>query len=697
MPPMRRLGGSIAIGCCVLSVAVTFPACSSDKTSTAAGGPPTSPSAPPSAAAAPVEPSSVGVDLADQDRCDPLVPARCLLPFPNDHFTVDDPNTPTGRRVSFVADSLPANAAGTHIDPTDLDRGDGFSPGATMIAEVPDVDLAASGAPTLVDAARSLEVSSSIVVWDATSSTRIPVWSELDANADDGEVPALLLHPMRNFVDGHRIVVGLRSLRRADGSELAPTAAFAAYRDGQRLTDAVFEARRPAMEAVFAALGDAGAPRSTLQLAWDFTVASTADLTGRLVSIRDQAFAELGTAAPAFHVDSVTDHPDPRVLRQVDGTFDVPLFLTNGGEPGGRLVLGADGAPQRQTGVFHAAFRCAIPPRAADEPARMSLYGHGLFGDVGEVESSLTRDMAATYDIVYCATNWYGMTEADVPTAAGILGDMSGFGAIPDRLHQGLLSFLFLGRLMTHADGFGSNAAFRVAGRSVLRSDELYYDGNSQGAILGGPLTAVSSDVKRSVLAEAGMNYSLLLDRSVDFDDYLAIYRPAYPGRYDRMMGLQLVQLLWDRAETNGYANHITSDPLPGTPVHDVLLLGAVGDHQVTEFSLRVEAATLGAAARLPLAGDGRTVQRDPGFGLDPLDDTRRRGSAYFLWDTGSPPSPITNTPSRTGHDPHDDTPNIAEVQQIKDSFWHPDGHVVDPCPAGAPCTAAVPAANADG
>ena len=680
--------------CCCLLAAVTvmaaLPACSSDEE-------PTTDAGPPSARATAVAATSLGIDLSDQTRCDPIVPARCLLPFPNDHFTVGDPETPTGHRVAFDAESLPANRAGTHIDPSDLDRGDGFSPGSTMIVELEGVDLGRSAAPTLDDAGRSTDADSPVVVWDATTSTRVPVWAELDANVDAGEVPAMLIHPLRNFGDGHRIVVGLRSLRRTDGSELSVSPAFAAYRDGQRLTDTAFEARRPAMDAVFASLRDAGVPRASLQLAWDFTIASTADLTGRLLSIRDQAFAELGDASPHFHVDKVTDRPDPRVLRQVDGTFDVPLFLTNGGDPGGRLVLGADGLPRRQPGTFRAAFRCAIPPKAATDPARMSLYGHGLFGDVGEVESSLTRDMAATYDIVYCATNWYGMTEADVPNAASILGDLSGFGAIPDRLHQGLLSFLFLGRVMTGADGFGADPAFQVGGRSVLRSGELYFDGNSQGAILGGALTAVSTDVKRSVLAEAGMNYSLLLDRSVDFDDYLAIYRPAYPDRYDRMIGLQLIQLLWDRAETDGYANHITADPLPATPAHDVLLLGALGDHQVTEFALRVEAATLGAAARLPVAGAGRTVQRDPGVGLDPLDGTRRAGSAYFLWDTGSPPSPITNTPSRQGHDPHDDTPNIAEVQRLKDSFWHPDGSVIDPCAADVPCTAPVPAANADG
>ena len=55
---------------------------------------------------------------------------------------------------------------------------------------------------------------------------------------------------------------------------------------------------------------------------------------------------------------------------------------------------------------------------------------------------------------------------------------------------------------------------------------------------LGGALTAVAQDFTRSTLAEAGMNYSLLLDRSVDFDDYLTILKPSYPSRFDRLIGL---------------------------------------------------------------------------------------------------------------------------------------------------------------
>jgi len=125
-----------------------------------------------------------------------------------------------------------------------------------------------------------------------------------------------------------------------------------------------------------------------------------------------------------------------------------------------------------------------------------------------------------------------------------------------------------------------------------------------------------------------------------------------------------------------------------------VLLLGAVGDHQVTEYSLRAEAATMGVPAHKPIAAPGRVAERDPGWLLAAI-EYPRRGSAYFLWDTGSPPSPIGNLPPREGHDPHDDTPNIPEVRALKDQFWHPDGVLQNVCGA-QPCSAPVPPENAD-
>ena len=278
----------------------------------------------------------------------------------------------------------------------------------------------------------------------------------------------------------------------------------------------MFEARRPAMERIFADLAAAGVQRGELQLAWDFTVASTESLTGRMVAMRDDAFAALGDAAPVFTVDTVTENPNPFVRRRIEGTFELPLYLTHGWEA--RRPAGPRrerGGPQRQPGTFTAHYLCNLPPASESSPARMSMYGHGLLGDRGEVNGDLTRKMSADYNIAYCATDWYGMAEEDVGAAMAALVDLSKFPAIPDRIQQGFLAFLYLGRLMKHPQGFSANDAFRFGGQSALKIDELYFDGNSQGAILGGALTAVAQDFTRSVLGEAGMNYAVLLDRSV--------------------------------------------------------------------------------------------------------------------------------------------------------------------------------------
>ena len=239
---------------------------------------------------------------------------------------------------------------------------------------------------------------------------------------------------------------------------------------------------------------------------------------------------------------------------------------------------------------------------------------------------------------------------------------------------------------MVHAAGFVSHPAFQRDDASpLIDRAQLYYDGNSQGAILGGALLAIGQDFTRGVLGEAGMNYSFLLPRSVDFDDYKVIYAPAYPDPYDQLIGIQLIQMLWDRGETNGYANHVTSDPLPGTPAKTVLLLGAVGDHQVSEYALQIQARTMGAAGHVPYAAADRTTNEDKGFGITPIPSYPWAGSAYFLFDTGSPLSPLVNLPPRDGHDPHDDTPRIPAVQDLKDAFLRPDGVAIDVC-NGAPC-----------
>jgi hypothetical protein len=66
------------------------------------------------------------VDVKNADRCDFLDPAHCLYPFPNDHFTIADPTTDTGRRVALNDASMPVN------ETVDLSAAIGVLPGTLV-------------------------------------------------------------------------------------------------------------------------------------------------------------------------------------------------------------------------------------------------------------------------------------------------------------------------------------------------------------------------------------------------------------------------------------------------------------------------------------------------------------------------------------------------------------------------------------
>jgi hypothetical protein len=158
------------------------------------------------------------------------------------------------------------------------------------------------------------------------------------------------------------------------------------------------------------------------------------------------------------------------------------------------------------------------------------MYGHGLFGDYTEVHTTDVRTLGNDHGVLTCATDFTGMMEDDVGTAIGALQDLSKFQSIPDGLQQGFLNFIYLDRLLMYSDGFSGDPAFQFnGGQSVIdHSKGVYYYGNSQGGIAGGALTAVEPDITRTVLYVPGMNYSTLLTRSVDFNDYAAILYPSY-------------------------------------------------------------------------------------------------------------------------------------------------------------------------
>jgi hypothetical protein len=618
-----------------------------------------------------------------------------MLPFPSDAYTKADRSSPTGRVLDFRSALMPRNSKGRPIDPAPYRGLDGFSPGSSILAQIPGVQTTAAlkrtGAVSLSDIGAYTKSSAPVLVLDAKTGARWPVWAELDANATKASERLLEIHPARSLREGRRYVVVLRNLRRADGSRIRPKPGTTIP---ARLT--------PTLKRAHVRLDP------TLYAAWDFTVAGECSLSQRALHLRDTAFAQLGDTnladgvvqgnAPAATVEPMPLEGDDakyqgRFAQVLRGTVDVPCFLTNGCAPGSRFDLDANGLP-RQTGTYKARFICVVPDTATpDNPARLVLYGHGLLGS--EREALTNPDMPAVAregNMVFCATPWIGMSSEDIPNAIGVLGDLSNMPTIADRLQQGFLDALVLGRLMAHPAGLAASPLLQAGGRPIVQTGRIYYDGNSQGGIAGGALTALAPDFTRAVLGVPGMNYSLLLPRSSDFDAYSKVLYPAYTRESDRPLGLAIAQILWDRGEADAYAQHMTDDPLPGTPRHTVLMHVAFGDHQVSQFAADVEARTIGARIWTPALAPGRSPQHVPSWGIPAIPGSPYAGSAIVYWDSGPAivgAPPRTNTPNRAGADPHEHPRRDAAARAQKSAFLQPDGAFVDMC-GGTTC-AAVP------
>ncbi len=688
------------------------------------------------------------------NRCDWLDPSVCLQPWPNNFFTRPDKKTATKLRINLNKASMAVNTGvtpgsggdffadpDTPIDPVDYNRNDGFSPGQAIVVHVKGMDsqaaFDATGIVPVSNIADYSRATQPVVVINARTGQRHPVFAELDQIATSNDDRHLIIRPTRNFDEGTRYVVALRNMKNATGGAIRASNAFRVYRDRIKTKNKVVEARRGKMESIIGVATKAGISRKSLYLAWDFTTASRRSISERVLAMRNDAFSRLGDtsmgdgqiqgSSPSFTVTGTTNftvEQNSNILRRIEGNItNVPCYLDNPDPgassecaPGGKFKFASATATMPNLSnptTTSVPFRCEIP-RAAVEGGTLnnvkpSLYGHGLLGTLSQVSGTGIADLAEEHGYMFCATDWQGFANEDLSVILASLYDLSQLSKTFDRIQQGFVNAMMLGRAMFHPQGFSSNEAFQLNPadpsdttpantQPVIDTDKLYYYGISQGAVMGGSLVAVSPDITRGALGVGGMNYSTLLQRSVDFDEYATTLYESYPNLRQRPQWMSMLQMLWDRGETNGYANHITSNPLPNTPAKRLLMQVAYGDHQVSNLTAEIQTRTVGGVVRTPGVYAGRHWASDPYALMTQWNgDSPHAGSALVYWDGGplgvtggTGVAPFGNLPPREtdgyGKDPHGyPRRSVQARQQIADFLEL--GTVIDPCGA-APCYA---------
>src|SRR3712207_1801171 len=118
----------------------------------------------------------------------PAEAASPLLPFPDDRLTKPDPMSDTGRRLDLSILDMPRNVAGKPIDPTDINRNDGFSPGTPIVVDVPGLKtqeaFVESGLVPITDMGRAFAKDQPAVVLDERG-RRQPIWAEIDSRSEE--------------------------------------------------------------------------------------------------------------------------------------------------------------------------------------------------------------------------------------------------------------------------------------------------------------------------------------------------------------------------------------------------------------------------------------------------------------------------------------------------------------------------------
>lgn len=548
--------------------------------------------------------------------------------------------------MSFAPDTLPMNRDGVQVRPDLWNEKDGFSTLAPMLTWFDDLSLdGVVGHQNLADYAAA---DAKILLVDAETGERVPVWAELDTTAEDDGQRMLMIWPAVPLEHARRYVVGLRGLQTNAGGSVAVSEAFAALRDGVETEDYDIEGRRAHFdEVVFPALEAQGVARGDLQLAWDYVTVSRESSLGRMEFMREDGIARFDQAGQPYRIKSVEDHDcttEP-IARDIQVVATMPYY-TEAPTANTILARDANGMPAYQ-GDTEIEFLVRVPCSVAEDPApaRVLQYGHGLLGDYGEAYTGWLSRFANEHGYIVVAHTWHGMSEEDVPAiTVALVNDVTDFAIIPERSHQGYLEAMLAMQLTLGA--LASDEALTYEGVSVVDPTKTAYYGNSQGGIMGGAYLAMSPHIDRGVLGVPGMPYALLLTRSADFDPFFLIFKQKYTDHREINLLIGMMEALWEPAEAAGWAHVMNRDPDAELGPKQALIHPAIYDAQVTTLGAHIMARAYGAQTVAP--------QTRPIFGVEEA-QPGFTGSAIVEWlYTDVPDEPVTNTPPDKEHDTHE-------------------------------------------
>lgn len=537
------------------------------------------------------------------DPCNPLDGHGCMLPWPSSTYLKEDSTTETGFRVDIPLAAMPTNEDEVTIDPAPLNRYDGFSMTAPLLARF-ETGVSPDGLPSFKNPDESLAADSPIVLVDLDTGERAPFFAELDVNTMDVAVRNLIIRPLARLHEkAHYGVIITNKVKAADGGPLVPPKGFLALRDGGDFGHPRFGALKEGWAKIEAALGDLGIAKSDVALAWEFRTASDDFMRSDLTTMREKALPVIGTNGSGVGFTVTSTKPNlATTYKRYLGTYKAPDFLTDGEKDASILRRGADGLPTNN-GLRDARFAAIIPKCVTDGsyplPRPTIVFGHGLFGSAEEyLDDDFVGDLAQDHCLIIVAGDFIGLTSRQLQLAPLAVNDMNRGTQISEKLAQSVIDFMSLGAVARGP--MVSSPEFQFNGAQLIDPDKVFYIGGSLGGIMGNTIMAYDPSFKKGVLAVPGGVWSMLFERSAAWFALLGAAQGSYSDPEVYQLVVSFLGLAMEPYDPITTAAHVIKDPLFGQEAKDILIWYSLGDCLVTNISTEMILRTMGMKVLAP-------------------------------------------------------------------------------------------------
>ncbi len=612
--------------------------------------------------------------------CHPYQQGLCLLPYPSSFYLQQEEKT--GEAQLRYPEVLPfQRSKGKPVQGALFSKHRGFSPMTPILAEfsgrVDPRSLIGSQ-----EAERSLKPDSPVQLIEMETGARVAIFAEVDQGVKKQEdAQAVIVRVMVRLKPATRYaVVFLRSVKTTNGAEIASPAGFRWAREVDaakaKLAPAPWPRVKELHDQTMQSVSKAGVDVAQVALAWSFQTAPDQPLLEEMLGMRETLFAALPSSGPSYKIEQTTEPDtakDRYLFRLLQGTMQVPSFLTSDKDGEGEIKRDASGKPMiREQAAFPLQIhipRCVLEQQG---PVPIMVFGHGLFGGArSEMTKEFPRKLAQRLCMVQIGTDWIGMALADLGTTAmNILDDMGTMKTLVGRLQQAQMNFLALIRLAKA--GLVNEPQLQRDGKPMIDPTRLYYAGFSNGAIQGGTLMALTPDIQRAALHVGGGGWTLLMSRSAVFDVFVQVLSESIASPIERQLYLAMLQPFFDQIDPITFAPYLKNEPQKlGVPAKTIMYHEAIGDALVNNLTTRLLMRTM----QIP----SLVSAFEPVYGL-PQETGPLVGWGYLQF--GPRPSPFppdANIPAPV-NSVHFDIRDRENVIQTLVDFLKEGGQIVSPC-----------------